>query len=324
MNKTTRNIIIGTGLAVAGASAAMGLSYLVTKRMVSVAMDRRFPGCPKKNMERISGTSYPKNVMDMVEQGEEALRASDCKTVEVKSRDGLRLVGHLYVGPNPKRIIIAMHGWRSTWANNFGVIADFWFQNDCAVLFAEQRGQGKSEGEYITFGLLERYDCLAWVDYVNQALGGSLPVYLCGLSMGATTVMMAGGLALQENVRGIISDCGFTSTDAIWEHVAEHNIKVPYSRYTAALAEHFSRRNINMGTREYSTVDALRRCKVPVLFIHGTDDRFVPVDMTFQNYKACASPKRLLVVPGADHCLSYIVDRPQYEETVKNFWRDFD
>ena len=79
-----------------------------------------------------------------------------------------------------------------------------------------------------------------------------------------------------------------------------------------------------MSTREYSCTDAMRECKVPVLFVHGTDDRFVPVEMTYENYKACTAPKRLLVVPGAEHGVSYLVDQTGYETAVQKFWAEFD
>ena len=63
---------------------------------------------------------------------------------------------------------------------------------------------------------------------------------------------------------------------------------------------------------------------MPVVFVHGTDDHFVPVRMTYENYKACASPKRLLIVPGADHGMSYYIDREQYERQSLAFWDEFD
>ena len=68
----------------------------------------------------------------------------------------------------------------------------------------------------------------------------------------------------------------------------------------------------------------LSECKVPVLFVHGSDDHFVPVEMTYENYKACIAPKRLLIVPGAEHGMSYMVDKKSYEEAVKRFWNEFD
>ena len=68
----------------------------------------------------------------------------------------------------------------------------------------------------------------------------------------------------------------------------------------------------------------MQECEVPVLFIHGTDDRFVPVEMTYENYKACVAPKRLFVVPGADHGMSYYVDRIGYEKCMLEFWKEYD
>ena len=57
---------------------------------------------------------------------------------------------------------------------------------------------------------------------------------------------------------------------------------------------------------------------------HGAADKFVPVEMTYENYEACASPKKLFIVPGADHAMSYLKDREGYEKTVKDFWKEFD
>jgi len=75
---------------------------------------------------------------------------------------------------------------------------------------------------------------------------------------------------------------------------------------------------------EYSSTAAMQECKTPVLFIHGTDDRIVPVEMTYENYKECAAPKRLLIVPGAGHCQSCMTEQNRYEKELLQFWREFD
>ena len=118
------------------------------------------------------------------------LEETEHEQVEIAAQDGTGLVGHWFCPENAKRIIIAMHGWRSTWSQDFGAIAPFWFDNDCAVLFADQRGQGNSGGEYMGFGLLERYDCFDWIKWVNERTEEKLPIYLGGVSMGATTILM--------------------------------------------------------------------------------------------------------------------------------------
>ena len=50
----------------------------------------------------------------------------------------------------------------------------------------------------------------------------------------------------------------------------------------------------------------------------------MPIGMTYENYEACAAPKKLFIVPGADHGMSYYFDRKGYEAAVTNFWKEFD
>ena len=137
-------------------------------------------------------------------------------------------------------------------------------------------------------------------------------------------VLMAAGFELPSNVHGIIADCGYTSPHAIWKHVVENNLRLYYDDMMSSIADEMCRAKIQIGSKDYSCPDALAECKVPVLFIHGTDDDFVPVEMTYENYKACTSQKRLLIVPGAGHGMSYVIDRKSYEQEVKRFWKDFD
>ena len=173
------------------------------------------------------------------------------------------------------------------------------------------------------FGMIERYDCLCWVNWVIENLDSSLPIYLAGISMGASTVLMTLGLNLPQNICGVIADSGFTSAHDIWKHVTENNLHLSY-RMMGFLADSMCKKKINMGTREYSTMDALKNSDVPVLLIHGAHDKFVPVSMTYENYLAAKSEKELLIVPGAGHGRSYLMDKERYERTVLGFWRRFD
>ncbi len=324
MKKNKKRTLIVAGTVAAGLTATTAVSYAAMKGLVGMAMDRTTPKALNKKHSRLTGGERPSQIQERMAQAEKDLQDQGCVTVETTSFDGLRLVGHWQTCRAPKRVIVAMHGWRSGWARDFGVIAPFLRREGCCVLYAEQRAQGASDGEYMGFGLLERYDCLEWVRWVNERVGQSLPVYLVGISMGATSVLMAAGLELPDNVRGIIADCGFTSPEAIWRHVVSQNLKIPYRGARAAFADWQCKKRIGVGTDEYSTLDAMAGCKIPVLFIHGEEDRFVPVKMTYENYDACASPKRLFVVPGAAHGMSYMVDPSGYEREVKDFWATYD
>jgi fermentation-respiration switch protein FrsA (DUF1100 family) len=79
-----------------------------------------------------------------------------------------------------------------------------------------------------------------------------------------------------------------------------------------------------MASGDYSTVEALRKTKLPVLLIHGEADSFVPGEMTYENFQACGSSKKLLVVPGAGHGGSYLKDPEAYRQALVDFWREND
>ena len=323
MKKSARRILIGSGIAAAGVGLAGTVHRAVTKYMVNVALDREVPKHISGAEQKLSGSEISKELLQTLRASGEALAARGGQTIELTARDGTRLVGHWFEQEHADRVIVAMHGWRSCWCNDFGIVADFWFDNGCSVLFAEQRGQGETGAAEMGVGLLERHVCVEWAKWVNEETGEALPVYLCGVSMGASTVMMAAGLELPKNVRGIIADCGYTSPEAIWKHVAKDNLRLSYGTRSAA-ANDLCRKKIQMGIDDYSCVDAMQECEVPVLFVHGTDDRFVPIEMTYENYKACAGPKRLFVVPGAGHGMSYSVDTQGYQNALRQFWADFD
>ncbi len=323
MKKSVKSALTATGIFLAAGAASVAATYLTTKILVKIALDRDEPDFAKKASDAIAGKAVDADFLKELNSAAEKIEKEPHETVNIISFDGTRLVGHWFPSENAERVIIAMHGWRSTWARDFGTVADFWAKNNCSVLYAEQRAQNNSEGEYMGFGLTERYDCLEWIKWATDKCGKDLPIYLCGVSMGATTVLMASGLDLPENVHGIMADCGFTSPHAIWKHVSNNNLHLPYW-LRGIFADGMFRQKINMGTRDYSTVEALKNNYIPVMLIHGTDDHFVPVNMTYENYLACAGEKRLLIVPGADHGMSHYTEPEKYEAEAKRFWKDFD
>ncbi len=323
MKKGFKRLLTGTGVVAAVTAAATAATYILTRKLVTVALDREEPKTIGKSKELLTGNANIEQVLEMQQEIAVKLETADCEVVEITAQDGTKLVGHLHRAEQAKRTVIAMHGWRSSWAKDFGMLADFLFDNRCNVLFAEQRGQGQSGGEYMGFGLTERFDCLDWITWACEQSFSDLPIYLAGISMGATTVLMTAGFALPQQVHGIFADCGFTAPEEIWRHVAK-NMHVLYDGLCGSLASALFKKKINVEVDSYSTLEAMADCKVPVLFIHGTDDAFVPIEMTYENYKACAAQKRLLVVPGAEHGMSYVVDKEGYEAAVKDFWREFD
>ena len=169
------------------------------------------------------------------------------------------------------------------------------------------------------FGVLERRDVAQWLQYLEKERHNVLPVYLGGVSMGAATVLMAAGDPLPDFVKGVLADCGFTSPyEMLFEvgrkslHMREHP-DMDYVNLIVKLRAHF-------GIREYSTLEAVKKTSLPILFVHGLADDFVPCHMTRQAYEACTSRKELLLVEGAGHVRSFFHDNENYRRRVETFF----
>lgn len=229
--------------------------------------------------------------------------------VSISSYDGLTLKGRLYTNPaNPHNFILFMHGWKSTGFNDGAVIVEYYVKQGYNVLLVDQRSRGMSQGKYTCLGIKERYDCLEWVKYLNHRFGSdNIRIVLEGISMGASTVMMAAGLELPDNVVGILADCGFTSPYEQLRHVSRRSMKLPAFPLLNVFGM-YCRIFAGFDIKGCDTRETLSRTNLPIAIIHGGEDRFVPTSMSVENYNAASGEKFLKVVPGAGHGVSYMVD----------------
>lgn len=245
------------------------------------------------------------------------LQSKPCEFVTIQSHDGLTLSGRYYHVRDGAPLAIGFHGYRSCWLTDFCGGADIAFQLGHNVLLIDERAHGKSQGRSITFGIKERQDLLRWIDYARNRFGSELKILLYGVSMGGATVLMASGLELPENVKGIIADCPYSSPLDIILEVGRQTgyppkLIRPFVILGAKLYGGFD-------VRETSAEEAVKHTQVPILIIHGADDAFVPASMSEIVEKA--NPKMITrhAFPGADHALSYMVDTPRYRKLVTDF-----
>lgn len=240
--------------------------------------------------------------------------------VTIRSRDGLTLHGDLFPAENPsKRTVILCHGYTSCGMNDCPTMAEYFMERGYNTLIVDHRSHGKSEGQYVGFGILDRFDCLKWIEYVIGRLGDESEIVLYGVSMGASTVLMASGAdEFPQNVKAIISDCAFTSPYDVFKHILKRDYHLP-PRPIMDINERMCREKAGYGFRDYSTLDAVKKAPCPILFIHGKEDKFVPTDMTLKNYEACTGEKRLLLVDNAGHAASLYENKELYENTVTEF-----
>lgn len=248
------------------------------------------------------------------------IRQHTAEHVSIVSFDGLKLSA-LYLPaetPQPKGTVIVMHGYRSLATIDFALEAEFLHSLGYRLLIPYQRAHGESEGRYITYGVRERFDCRDWAGYAEKRFGARQNIFLMGISMGASTVLMASGLELPEAVRGIVADCGFTSPWDIMAHVAKRDFKLPAFPLLHAL-DLLARILAGFGLREADTRRALQKNTRPVLFLHGREDDFVPTWMTEENSRACRAEKEVCLVKGAGHAQSFARDTAGCEKEIRAF-----
>ncbi|WP_310605426.1 alpha/beta hydrolase [Anaerosporobacter sp.] len=264
-------------------------------------------------------TGSRKKYEDAFREGKAWIDSKNPEQVSIVSNDGLRLHGSLIQVKHPKRTVLCVHGFRGMGEADFGVICDFYYEQGCNLLIIDQRAHGSSEGKYITFGTKERYDVVEWITFLNERFGEELPIVLDGVSMGASTVLMASGFDLPDNVRGIIADCGFTSPKAIYTHVAKEYYRLPAFPLIPIFGL-VCRIVAGFNISEACTKKALAKNTRPILFVHGEDDRFVPPYMSEENYDVCNAECYMQKVAGAKHAQSYLANTEQCQESITEFF----
>ena len=238
--------------------------------------------------------------------------------VSIRSFDGLTLRGKFYEYAPGAPIELMVHGYRGNSERDMGGGVQRSFRLGHSALVVDQRASGLSDGHVITFGIREHKDCLSWVEFMVQHFGPDVKIILTGISMGASTVLMAAGSPLPRNVVGVLADCGFTSAKEIMDVVIRQmklppKVVYPFIKLSARIYGGFD-------LEADSAIEAVKRCKVPVIFFHGEDDDFVPCRMSIRNYEACSAPKQLVTVPGAGHGLSFPVAPTEYVTAADEFF----
>ena len=272
---------------------------------------------PSKNREKvpsIEGTVYA-TYRDEITRLFDQIQKRHCEYVTIYSEDGLKLFGRYYHVRDGAPLDLCFHGYRSRAFVDFAGGSEMSIEMGHNLLLVDQRAHGRSEGKTISFGIRERWDVFSWIDYALERFGSETNIFLYGVSMGAATVLMASGLELPANVKGIVADCPYSVPLDIILHVGKTNplpqwLIRPFAILGAKIYGGFD-------IRETDAIRSVKNTKVPILIIHGESDGFVPAVMSKQ--AQLANPEMITreTFPGADHALSYLSDTPRYQQIIR-------
>lgn len=292
------------------------LLWLVVGGYVFLTACKRTAERPWLDKEAMSKTIYGKYA-DSILEADRWIQTHAHRDVSTLSRDGLRLHAVWIPADHPKGSILLAHGYKSCKLLDFGAAFEMYHNMGLNILAIDQRSHGRSEGKYITFGVLESGDLQTWIAYLNKNLGGG-DLILSGLSMGASTVMYTADRPMPSNVKGRIADCGFSSPAQIIAKVFRDSVHFSPGPFMWS-AELFARMFGHFSLYACDSRKILSRNSLPIIMVHGIDDDFVPCDMTRQGYDACTGDKKLLLVEGAGHGTSFLIAPDRYKQIIKEF-----
>lgn len=243
--------------------------------------------------------------------------ASEAVETKLLNVEGKTLHAEVIRQPEESHLwAVAVHGYSSRPRSMARQAFGFW-EMGYNCLFPYQRGHRKSEHNICSMGYYERYDVIAWINYI-VSLDPECQIVIIGESMGAATTMLVTGEELPENVKCAIEDCGYTNCYEEYEAQIGDTMHLPQFPFLSA-ANTVSKLFFGWDFKDCSPIDAVARSKTPTLFIHGEADTFVPYSMLSRVYDACAAEKDILSVPDAEHAESCEVHPELYWPKVREF-----
>ncbi len=255
------------------------------------------------------------------EQNKKALDwLSKQKTEEVFiTSDGLKLRG-IFLNQHSNKSVILIHGYCAKLEYRVQD-APFYFKQGFNVLLIDLRTHGKSEGKYITLGKFEASDLLKWIEFLNQKTNYS-KIVLDGVSMGGATVICASALDLPKNVSFAVADCSYTTMMELLRSTSKKYMLIP-NWILLGVGEGFARRFGKFSLYKDGPIHSVKKSKIPILFVRGDDDKFIPPRMTDELFNACKADKKLIKVAGAGHAMSFSIDRKKCESAILEFVKKY-
>lgn len=294
------------------------MNKLMVREYLNVAIKRnylpfRFATLFRGRIKR----GYPPTVVKRFEKGEKWMKREKGERVYTTSLGDV-LTGHLFERENAKRLVLLFHGWRSGWKIECLYPAEELYEQGASVLIVEQRAHDRSEGKYIGFGLLERFDCLAWCNEMAYRFP-QLDLYLMGFSMGASTLLLSADLPFPKTVKGIIADSGYRSPMDMVRRFAKDKLHVESDELIGEVND-LCGSEAGYRFTDKTARECLQKATLPIFFVHGTKDTMVPYSDSVQNFEDCASKKELYLLKGAGHGEAFFRDPQTYLGKITSFF----
>lgn len=247
------------------------------------------------------------------------VRDQTFERMEITSFDDLVLQGYFLEAKEPaNKVVITAHGYLGG-AFDMGLYGQHYYEDLGYHFFtADARGHGESEGDYIGFGWHDRLDYVKWIDAIIEKLGPDVEIVLHGLSMGGATVLMTSGEELPPQVKAIVADSPYTSVNDLFSYQLNRMFHLPSFPIIPTLSL-VSKAKAGYSVYEASALDQVKKATIPILYMHGESDTFVPTNLAETLYEETTSEADIVTFPGANHGEGYVIAKEEYLEKLHAF-----
>lgn len=307
------------------------VNFLVSAALVPSFMEKL------EAFERITEESYAAQVQTSDIQGNRQaaladtrvwLQTAEHRKISVETEDGYRLIAEEFpaeeksysperAGQESHNWVLLLHGYTG-WKEEMYPFAFWYHQQGYHVVVPDLRCQGESQGDFIGMGWTDHFDCMLWLEHII-AQDSQAQIILHGQSMGAAAaLMMAGEKDLPGHVRAVVSDSSYTDAYSMFgEKIREWFGLPPFPLVDSACLMLWLRGGYNL--KDASALEAVRKSRIPILFIHGSSDAMISVQMAEDLYEGAECPKELLIVEDAGHGQTQDKDPDTYYGTIERF-----
>ena len=242
--------------------------------------------------------------------------------IAVETQDGYTLIAETFPAEEESHVwILVLHGYTGGKEEMYP-FAYWYHEQGYQILVPDLRCQGESEGDFIGMGWTDHFDCVLWVNYILSR-DADARIVIHGQSMGASTaLMMAGDERTSNKITAVISDCAYTDAYSMFgDKITEWFYLPPFPIVDTACFVLRMRGGYNL--KDASAIDAVVKSRIPTLFIHGSEDDMISVQMSQDLYDAAGGPKELLIVEGAGHAQAQDKDPEAYYGAIAAFLEEY-
>ena len=252
------------------------------------------------------------------EENKKWVDAQDIEIIDMQSGRGYMLKGYLLSAKEESNVFVLFaHGYRADHNGDPINFEKYYYDKGYNFMSVDHTAAGESGGDFVGFDYFESQDMLKWIDYIVSRFGEDIKIILHGVSMGGATVCKMAD-QVPKQVRLIVSDCAYTSALDQFDETAR-STGIPRTKELLSVFNFMNKHLAGFDLEHTNVRPHVISARVPMLFVHGGSDDFVPTKMGYELYGLCQAEKDLLIVDGAEHAQSIMIGYDEYTAKLDEF-----